>query len=151
MTNPHDGSTLDSLLKETGELDEVNQQVAKRTELVVEMNEATRARYLLVRDPETNWYYEVIIGFRWGNLTLAALYATCSCFRKLSDDSEPTKVSRIQLMGPIKEYLDAEIKFKRVDVTTLDFSNASLPWKEMAMDVVDTYKVFLDRKLAAEY
>jgi hypothetical protein len=120
-------------------------------ELVVEMNEATRGQYLLVRDPENNWYYEVIIGFRWGDLTLAALYATCRCFRKLSDESEPTKVTRIQLMGPIQEYLDEEIKSKRVDLKTLDFTNAGLPWKEMAMDVVDTYKVFLDKKLAAEY
>lgn len=120
-------------------------------EFVVEMNEATRGRYLLVRDPENNWYYEVTIGFRWGDLTQAALYATCSCFRKLSDESEPTKVSKIQLMGPIREYLDEEIKSKRVDLKTLDFTNAGLPWKEMAMDVVDTYKVFLDKKLAAEY
>jgi hypothetical protein len=118
--------------------------------LVVEMNEATRARYLLVRDPETNWYYEVLIGFRWGELTLDALYMICTCFQKLCDEKEPSKFSKVQFMGPIKEYLYLEVSFMRVNPSTLDFTNASLPWKEMALDVVDTYKVFLDKELAEE-
>jgi hypothetical protein len=123
----------------------------------------TSARMFYVRDTENNWYYEVVLIFRDGKYELGALHAYCKCFRKLIDEEATAKmdawftaewgpVSHIQVIGPVAEYVEENIKFSRIkNPETLDLKFGPPPWDDLVLDIADTHKKFVDKFLADGY
>jgi hypothetical protein len=132
--------------------------------MIVEGKELpTSARTFYVRDPENNWYYEVILIFRGGIYEIGKLHAYCKCFRKIIDDEATAKmgewfkaewgpVIHIQVIGPLAEYVEENITFKNiVDPKTIDLTYGPPPWDALVTDIAETHKKFVDKVLAAEY
>jgi hypothetical protein len=135
-------------------------------ELIVESNHPTSANVFLVRDPDNNWYYEVILGFRKSERALEYLWATCKCFQKVVDRASAMNAGfaqlygsglasepkyRLQMMGPVMEYVDKSITFKLADPKALDFTLANPGWDPLVADIVDTHRAYVNKVLAAEY
>ena len=131
--------------------------------MIVEGKELpTSARTFYVRDPENNWYYEVVLIFRDGKYTLEALHAYCKCFRKLIDEEATAKmdewfkaewgpVTHIQILGTVAEYVKENITFTRTDPKTLDLTYGPPPWDDLVIDISETHKKLVDKALAKEF
>ena len=116
-------------------------------ELIVESSKTSTV--FTVRALGSNWYYEVMLGFRKGERSLENLWATCKCFQEVwvvpvGESTEPKL--QVQQLGPVLEYSEGSITFKRADPKALDFTLANPGWDLLAADVADTYRTYVDRK-----